>query len=191
MLAIGAQTLTIRGSEKSMYGKFFEKLVLGSVLSILGFHHISKNNTSNNKMVFWLSERQDKRESDATALLKAGFGIRFDIGFIGRGNPEISLDKVSRFEREMERGGISHNTITIILVDTIGDNSRITDMAQNIGGHIIQMSGTYWVYELAKTIHDSFPFYSSPILSTSQEKSIDYLKKNMKKVKLEDFIGKE
>lgn len=189
MLAIGAQTLTIRGSEKSMYGKFFEKLILGSVLSILGFSHIDKNDTRKNKMVFWLSERQEKRESDATALLKAGFGIRFDIGFIGRGNPEISLDKVSRFEREMERGGLSHNTTTIILVDTIGSNSRITDMAQNIGGHIIQMSGTYWVYELAKTIHESYPFYSSPILSLQRDKSITFIKKNMSKLNLNNFIS--
>ncbi len=34
--AIGAQTLAIRGSEKSAYGKLFEKLVLGSLL--LGFN---------------------------------------------------------------------------------------------------------------------------------------------------------
>ena len=189
MLAIGAQTLTIRGSEKSMYGKFFEKLILGSVLSILGFTHIDKNDTRKNTMVFWLSERQDKRESDATALLKAGFGIRFDIGFIGRGNPEISLDKVSRFEREMERGGLSHNTTTIILVDTIGTNSRISDMAQNIGGHIIQMSGTYWVYELAKTIKDSYSFYNSPILSLQREKSLAYVKKSMSKIDLNTFIN--
>lgn len=189
MLAIGAQTLTIRGSEKSMYGKFFEKLILGSVLSILGFSHIDKNDTRKNKMVFWLSERQEKRESDATVLLKAGFGIRFDIGFIGRGNPEISLDKVSRFEREMERGGLSHNTTTIILVDTIGSNSRIVDMAQNIGGHIIQMSGTYWVYELAETIKNSYSFYSSPILSQTQDKSLAFIRKNMSNVNLNRFIN--
>ena len=36
----------------------------------------------------------------ASALIKAGHGVRFDIGFIGRRNPEISLDEVSRFERE-------------------------------------------------------------------------------------------
>jgi hypothetical protein len=35
--AIGSLTLTIRGSDKSIYGKLFERLILGSVLSILGF----------------------------------------------------------------------------------------------------------------------------------------------------------
>ena len=95
---IGAQTLAIRGSEKSAYGKLFEKLVLGSLLHILGFKHIAPPPQEYEK-VFWLSSRNEKRESDATLLYELGQGVRFDIGFIGRGNPEISLDKVTRFER--------------------------------------------------------------------------------------------
>ncbi len=188
MLALGAQTLTIRGSEKSMYGKLFEKFVLGSTLSILGFDYISRENPRNTN-VFWLSERLDKRESDATALLKAGFGIRFDIGFIGRGNTEVSLDKVSRFERVMERNGYKSNTITIILIDTIGERSRIEDMAKNIGGFIIQMSGTYWVHELAETIKKAFPFYQNPLLSMSKEQSLAYLKKMMPEINLSQFLS--
>lgn len=35
--ALGCAELAIRGSDKSRYGKLFERLVLGSVLSILGF----------------------------------------------------------------------------------------------------------------------------------------------------------
>jgi hypothetical protein len=38
--AIGSQTLTIRGSDKSIYGKLFERLVLGSVLTVLGFERV-------------------------------------------------------------------------------------------------------------------------------------------------------
>lgn len=187
MLALGAQTLTIRGSEKSMYGKLFEKFVLGSTLTILGFDYINREDNRNNK-VFWLSERLNKRESDATALLKPGSGIRFDIGFIGRGNTEISLDKVSRYEREMERNGYSSSTVTIILIDTIGERSRTETMARAIGGYIIQMSGTYWVYELAKTIKSIYPFYNNPILSLTKEQSLDYLKKEMPKVNLAQFL---
>src|SRR3990172_192510 len=100
---IGAQTLAIRGSEKSAYGKLFEKLVLGSLLHILGFKHIAPPPQEYEK-VFWLSSRNEKRESDATLLYELGQGVRFDIGFIGRGNPEISLDKVTRFEREISLG---------------------------------------------------------------------------------------
>lgn len=188
MLALGSQTLTVRGSEKSMYGKLFEKFVLGSVLTILGFNYISRENPKNTK-VFWLSERLDKRESDATALLKAGYGIRFDIGFIGKGNPEISLDKVSRFERIMERNGVTSNTVTIILIDTIGERSRIEDMANNIGGYIIQMSGTYWVHELAQTIKKAFPFYRNPLLRMTKEKSLVYLKNQMQNIDLSQFLS--
>lgn len=93
---IGSQTLTIRGSEKSTYGKLFERLVLGSLLYILGFRLAEKPFSSNPNHLFWLASREEeRRESDATALFELGKGIRFDIGFIGRGNPEISLDKVS------------------------------------------------------------------------------------------------
>lgn len=100
---IGAQTLAIRGSEKSAYGKLFEKLVLGSLLHILGLKHITPPAHEYEK-VFWLSSKNEKRESDATLLYELGRGVRFDIGFIGRGNPEISYDKVTRFEREISLG---------------------------------------------------------------------------------------
>ena len=55
MMAIGAQTLAIRGSEKSLYGKFFEKLVLGAVLSLLGFGLVDTGMASERS--FWLSSR--------------------------------------------------------------------------------------------------------------------------------------
>ena len=187
LLAIGAATLTTRGSEKSLYGKTFEILVLGSVLTILGFDHIDKNDVSRDTCVFWLSERKDKRESDATLLVKKGIGVRFDIGFIGKGNTEISLDKVSRFERVMERGGAHHNTTTIILVDNIGDNSRITNMAKSINGTILQMREHYWVYRLAQTLEQNCHYHSS-ILDASKEASLTFIDERMKSVNLRDFL---
>ena len=112
-VAVGAQTLSIRGSEKFMYGKLFEKFILGSLLTILDFNHTVAGTSG--VMIFWLSDAADKRESDATALLRPGTGVRFDIGFIGKGNPEISLDKVSRFGAVMETGEVKHEMSTIIL----------------------------------------------------------------------------
>jgi hypothetical protein len=94
--AIGAQTLAIRGSEKSAYGKLFEKLILGSLLHILGFKYVPPSAQPEKlRRVFWLSTRAERRESDATLLYEAGKGIRFDIGFIGRGNPEISTSSIN------------------------------------------------------------------------------------------------
>ena len=190
LLAVGAATLTIRGSEKSLYGKTFEKFVLGSVLTILGFNHIDKSDVSKSDKVFWLSERLDKRESDATLLIKAGVGVRFDIGFIGKGNTEVSLDKVSRFERFMEFGRNTYATTTIILVDNIGAHSRITTMAQEIDGYILQMRETYWVYRLANILKEKFG-YQSEILNFTKEQSLSYIDEKMHSVNLNAFFGVE
>lgn len=188
LLAVGAATLTIRGSEKSLYGKTFEKFVLGSTLTILGFSHIEKSDVAKSENVFWLSERLDKRESDATLLIKAGVGIRFDIGFIGKGNTEVSLDKVSRFERFMDFGKRTYATTTIILVDNIGENSRIAAMAREIDGYILQMRETYWVYQLATILYERFGYWSE-ILNNSKEQSLSYIDTKMRSVNLNEFFG--
>jgi len=186
-LALGTQTLAIRGAEKSMYGKFFEKLILGTVLSILGFEYSANTDHSKNSMIFWLSERGEKRESDATILYKPGKGVRFDIGFIGVGNTEISLDKVSRFEREMQRGSELHYMKTIVLIDRIGEGSRIVEMAHSIGGSIVQMSMNYWVYEVAQILESSIG-YKHEILAVPKEKSIEYINTKIKQINMQRFI---
>jgi hypothetical protein len=185
-LAIGTQTLALRGSEKSMYGKLFEKLILGSALTILGFEFIDKGDTEKMNKVFWLSEREDKRESDATLLLKPGVGVRFDIGFIGSGNSEISLDKVSRFERAMERGNAKHAMTTIILIDSIGPNSRISTMAKEIDGHIIQMSMSYWVRELAIILKKTIGF-EHKLIKMTNEQSTEYIQDQMNSLDIKRF----
>jgi hypothetical protein len=185
--AIGTQTLALRGSEKSMYGKLFEKLILGSLLTILGFEHIEESNTDKMKKVFWLSSRGDKRESDATLLYKPGVGVRFDIGFIGPGNTEISLDKVSRFEREMEFGRKKHFMSTIVIIDRIGANSRIADMAKRINGRIVQMSMSQWITEICEILNDTIGF-KHPLLKMSDEESLAYVKRGVAKIDLRKFI---
>ncbi len=188
--AIGTQTLAIRGSEKSMYGKMFERITLGSLLSILGFELVDKADTDKNERIFWLSERENKRESDATIIIKPGMGIRIDIGFIGTGNTEISLDKVSRFERNMEFGNMKHYVSTLILVDKIGDGSRIKEMAKEVDGDIIQMSMAYWVFSVAKIIKERTGF-SPDILKVKQEDSLVYIKNAMKKISISKFLNIE
>lgn len=155
--AIGSQTLATRGAEKSMYGKFFEKLILGSVLDVLGFEYDASR--SGRAMTYWLSDRGEKRESDATAIIQDGEGVRFDIGFIGAGNTEISLDKVSRFERSDEIAGRRFSMSTIIIVDRIGASSRIAEMARGIGGRILQMSSALWAKSLDRELDSAFAAY--------------------------------
>lgn len=157
MVPIGSQTLATRGSEKSMYGKFFEKLVMGSVLEILGFSFDGER--SGRDMTYWLSERGERRESDATALVGNQQGVRFDIGFIGPGNPEITLDKVSRFERVAEIAGRPFDLSTVIIVDRIAEGSSIVDQAELIDGRIIQMSSSLWAKDLDDVLCESCVAY--------------------------------
>ena len=156
MNTVGAQTLTIRGSEKSAYGKLFEKLVLGSLLSILGFTYEAAQRIGEG--IFWLSSQGERRESDATLLYKIGQGVRFDIGFIGRGNSEISLDKVSRFQRHEDIKGTSWYMATIIIVDRLGRDSRVERLAKEIQGDIVQMSATYWPQEVAVILREKLGY---------------------------------
>ena len=181
--AIGMQTLAIRGLEKSIYGKLFEPLVLSSLLQILGFEISSAEDYSKKEKVFWLSHRKDKRESDATLLYRPGIGIYFDIGFIGPGNPEITLDKVTRFERELEHGRRNYNMTTIIIVDRIGEGSRLMEMASKVGGHVVQMSMAHWVLDVCKILKKKIGF-KHKILTLDHQKLENYIRKEIKKYPL-------
>jgi len=188
MNIVGSGTLAIRGSSKSTFGKLFEKLVLGALLSILGFKLVQQNENNGTDKVFWLTSKDEKRESDATLLYEAGKGIRFDIGFIGRGNPEISLDKVSRFEREIELGKKKWYLGTIIIVDRIGRNSRIETLAKNIDADIVQMSGSYWPTRVAQILHERLG-YDNQILHTSLDDMDAYLKERMRRVPFDTILS--
>lgn len=184
---VGAQTLTIRGSEKSVYGKLFERLVLGSLLHILGFEHTGASGAQNFEREFWLSSQGERRESDATALWEAGKGARFDIGFIGRGNPEISLDKVSRFAREIELGKATWYMATIVIVDRIGRGSKIKELSRQADGDIVQMSLAYWPQEVARILNERMGF-EHPLVSMPGEDVSGYLTEAMRTAPLVEFL---
>lgn len=186
---IGSQTLAIRGSEKSTYGKLFERLVLGSVLTILGFRLIDPHETPEKpKNVFWLSSQFGAREADATVILKPGVAIRFDLGFIGRGNPEISKDKVSRFERQLEVNEKQLYSTTMVIVDRVGDRSKIIEQAQKIGGVIIQMSLTQWPQQLAQELNRRFG-YEHSLLKMRPPDVEHYIRTRVGQMDVAPFLG--
>jgi len=187
--SIGSQTLTIRGSEKSLYGKLFEKLVLGSVLHVLGFEFQSGGPIDVSKRQFWMSTTE-KRESDATLLMTPGKGIYFDIGFIGRGNPEIILDKVSRFERTAQFAEREHDMVTFIIVDRIGARSRVEELADRIDGTVIQMSLSYWPQLLAQRLRQRFDDYRHEILDAEHEQVDRILETRLATAPIEDLLHK-
>ncbi len=182
---IGSQTLTIRGSDKSTNGKLFEKLVLGSLLSILGFTYETTQKIG--ERVFWLSSQSEKRESDATLIYKIGQGVRFDIGFIGRGNPEIVLDKVTRFDHVDILENEHFYMATIIIVDRVGENTRIVDMARNIGGEVVQMSNAYWPKNIAILLNRTLGF-EHELVNMEQERIEAFLRTKLNEIPLESFV---
>ena len=186
--AVGAGTLAIRGSEKSVYGKLFERIILGSTLHILGFRFVEFGDLRELERVFWLSSRATQRESDATALIRPGVGVRFDIGFIGRGNPEITLDKLTRFEREVEMGRQRWFMASFIIVDRIGKGSRIPEIAEQVGATVIQMSMSYWIRLLAQEL-DRQTGYKSLLAEMPDECIEDYLKRKLSETPIEQFVA--
>jgi hypothetical protein len=186
---IGTLTLTIRGSDKSMYGKLFERLILGSLLTILGFKRIKRQTAEKAEKIFWLSDSTDTRESDATVILSPGNVIRFDIGFIGKGNPEISKDKLSRFAREIEMNGQKSSSTTIIIIDTLPKNSKSTEEdIKKTGSMIIQMSMAHWIAELCNNLYTRFGF-KHPLQKLADKELENYLSKALVSIPVQEFLA--
>jgi hypothetical protein len=185
--AIGSQTLAIRGSDKSMYGKLFERLILGSFLTILGFERVNPQINKKVEGVFWLSDSSDLRESDATLLVKPGRLARFDIGFIGVGNSEISKDKLSRYAREIESEGGRISSTTFIIVDRLPKTGKTQRAAEQIGAEIVQMSMQYWVRELAQRLGERMGIRHK--LQTMPDDEIEeYLRNKLAQIQVQDFL---
>lgn len=186
--AIGATTLTIRGSEKSTYGKLFERLIMGSVLTILGFQHVENSQSNKPEKVFWLSDSSDVRECDATIRLRPGKLARFDIGFIGKGNPEIMKDKLTRYANEIEQNGKANFSQTFIIVDRMPETTKTSEAAQKSGSEIIQMSMQFWALALAKRLKARLG-YSAEILSIPEDQLNDYIEQKLQPVPILNFLN--
>jgi hypothetical protein len=129
---------------------------------------------------------ENERETDAT-LVYNGIAISIDIGFIGKGNPEISLDKVTRFNRYKQIAGMGHEMKTIIIVDTVAENSDLFNKAKRVDGIVLQMSQNNWVIDFAKTVCRVFSIQHD--LSTLRVEQLDaYLRREMARVNINAFI---
>jgi hypothetical protein len=186
--AIGSLTLTIRGSDKSMFGKLFERLILGSFLTILGFERVDPTTNTKTANIFWLSDQSDLRESDATLLVRPGKVARFDIGFIGSGNSEISKDKLSRYARKLETAGVSHSSTTFIIVDRLPKTLKTQQAAEEIGAEIIQMSMQHWPRELAIKLGERFSFIH-PLQTMPDDQIRSYLQSQLAPIRIQDFLN--
>ena len=131
--------------------------------------------------------KQGEREADATLLIAPGQAIRFDLGFIGRGNPEITKDKVSRFERDLEVNRKRYHSATVIIVDRVGESSGLEEQAKRAGATIVQMSMSHWTKNLAKLLADRFGYHHE-LLHQAPSGLSGYFRRKLAKVHFEDFI---
>ncbi|MCC6320427.1 MAG: CfrBI family restriction endonuclease [Phycisphaerales bacterium] len=190
--ALGCAELAVRGSDKSRYGKLFERLVLGSVLSILGFNMDDARAGARRNRVFWLSDSTDDRECDATAIIQPGRLARFDIGFIGIGNPEIVRDKLSRFAREVEHAGRRSSSTTFVIVDRYptGPSANSIRIAEQSGAALIQMSMSLWPRELARELKERLG-HPCPLTNLADGEAESHIRKSMSELDVLSFLGKD
>jgi len=134
MLLCGAATLTIRGSDKSKVGKQVERILVKSMLNILGFT-LNAN--------YWLNIQRDAevgRETDAEVQTRRG-RIRIEVGLISSGNQEVIEDKIAR---------VGQNGI--ILFDKIGAKSNIRPTAALANVNLIQIRDSSPLVELHRVL---------------------------------------
>lgn len=186
---IGCAELAVRGADKSRYGKLFERLVLGSVLSILGFDYDADDDGSRRERVFVLSSARGDRECDATLIVKPGVVGQFDIGFIGVGNSEITKDKLSRYARSGERGDHRFSSTSFVIVDRLptGPKAKSHSQAKTTGTEIIQMSMTLWPRDLAKSIANRLD-YTHPLAQATDEQASKTITQAMQRINPLDFL---
>lgn len=165
LISISSLSLAIRGSMKSMIGKLFEKLILGTALSLFGFHYkkdIPPYNVDEYTKLcgsrtpyFWLSSTEKNgREKDATIMYKDKL-IDIDIELIGKGNPEVAADKLSRFKAEYNFGTKSFPASTSILIADLNNGKIIQNSANKYKGAVVGIANDpYWLFNFHKYIFD-------------------------------------
>jgi len=122
------------------------------------------------------------------ALIVPGQIVRFDIGFIGKGNPEITKDKLSRFARTAEAGERKVASSTFVIVDRLPATLKTKDLAKEIGAEIIEMSMQYWPRELARRLGQRFEF-KHELQKMQDSKMSEYFIQKLRAINVEGFVG--
>ncbi|MBF2755545.1 MAG: hypothetical protein ISN29_09870 [Gammaproteobacteria bacterium AqS3] len=149
-------SLAKKGGLKSAMGNLFESLLLYSGLSVCGLRFAKAEDFSSAKWPCFTLDVNERRQVDAqikTNLRQPG-KINIDIGFIGKGNPEIIADKTQRFANA---AGSSkkplHNTIIIVsAIPETEEAQLVVRQATMLGAQVITMSGKNWVHVLGKVL---------------------------------------
>lgn len=198
LLSISSLALAIRGSMKSMVGKLFEKLILGTALSLFGFEYLKTapeydedeytKLCNAQRPYFWLSSTEQKgREKDATIMYKDRL-IDIDIGLIGKGNPEVAADKLSRFKAEYDFENKSFIATTIILLANVNNGEIIKNSANKYKGKYVGITDNpTWLLQLNTDIFD-FIDPNHELLNSFTTTDENQLKEQIKKTNFNKFL---
>ena len=152
-------SLSKKGGLKSAMGNLFESLLLFSGLSACGLPYVREPDAfSACRTLAFTLDTNEGRQSDAqirTGLAQPA-DVFIDIGFIGKGNPEIIADKTQRFGN-LEGGGAAPLEGTLVIVSAVPETEEaqlVVRQAQLLGAVVITMSGNNWVAELSQSLRD-------------------------------------
>jgi hypothetical protein len=146
-------SLAKKGGLKSAMGNLFEPLLLYSSLSACGLKFVNAKLMHRARGACFTLDVNEGRQADAQIKtgIKHPAKIDIDIGFIGKGNPEIIADKTQRFGN-MLGGGQNPLEHTIIIVSAIPETNRaqlVVRQAKALGAKVITMSQNNWAYNLS------------------------------------------
>ena len=150
-------SLAKKGGLKSAMGNLFEPLLLYCSLTACGVKFVNSESMSLSKGLCFTLDVTEGRQADARIKtgIKRPSKIDIDIGFIGKGNPEIIADKTQRFGNEVQiqqvvQQGAKPLHGTIIIVSAIPAKAQlVARQAAMLGASVITMSGKNWVHELS------------------------------------------
>jgi hypothetical protein len=158
------------------------------MLHALGFGFVPQDKFGvSDENLYWLGSKNEQRESDATLILDQGRSVRFDLGFIGRGNSEISKDKRTRYERAVEHGRMTWDQIPIIVVDRIPRRSVLREYADAYDGRVVEMSNDCWPKRIAESLH-AYAGYESPLLAMPDDQIRAHFAAKLQDAPLEAFL---
>ena len=149
-IARHAGSLSKKGALKSMMGNLLEDPVLYAALIFCGLEFCGRNSVPEENGQFTLDLRiagAHHRQADAAVRL-SGSLIYFDIGWVSDSNPELTADKMLRFENL----SLDEYANTIVIISQAAENGEVRRIADETNATLIVMGGNAWVTELHENL---------------------------------------
>lgn len=149
-IARHAGSLSKKGGLKSMMGNLLEDPVLYAALTLCGLEFSGRNSVPEENGQFTLDLREagaHHRQADAVVRLHGSL-IYFDIGWVSDSNPELTADKMQRFQNLSQ----DEYANTIVIISQAAENGEVRRIADETNATLIVMDGNAWVTELHENL---------------------------------------